>query len=210
MSNYITNLNWRYATKKFDSAKVLTQEQLTMLKESVRLSPSSFGLFPYKVFVVENMDLREKLKEKAFGQSQITDASHLFVFAARNEVTPKDIEHFVELVAKERNTTTESLSSYKEMMAGFVHMLSKEQQATWAEKQAYIGLGFLLSAAAQNNIDACPMEGFDNKAFDQVLGLGQTGYHSAVVCPIGFRSDEDSYAKAPKVRKKSDEVFESK
>ncbi len=210
MNNYLSNLNWRYATKKFDSSKKLSKEQVLLLTEAVRLTPTSFGLMPYKVIVVENQHLKEQLTAKAYGQAQVSDSSHLFVFAAKTTVTQKYIEEFIEKVAKDKGMEVEALAAYKDMMVNFTKVMSPEQQQEWAAKQAYIGLGFLLNAAAQNQIDACPMEGFDPEGFDEVLGIKAQGLHSVVICPVGFRSAEDFLAKAKKFRLPETEIFISK
>jgi nitroreductase len=207
MSSYIDNLQWRYATKKFDPTKKLTQEQLDLLMSATRLSASSYGLQPYKVAVVTNPEMRKKIQEHAWGQSQIADASHLFIFCPYRTMDEAYVDHFVELVAKERGMTVESLKDYREMMVGSMKGRSPEQLAAWMKCQAYIAVGFLLSAAAENQIDACPMEGFDPTHVDVDLGIVEENLTSAVIVATGFRAADDATASYKKVRFPNEELF---
>ncbi len=209
-NKYISNLNWRYAVKKFDSNKKLSVQDLDVLKEAIRLAPSSFGLMPYKVVVTNTEEIKNKLVEAAHGQTQLLNASHIFVFAAKNSIDIKYVEDFVESVSTVREVPAEALTQYKNMIIGFMTSMSEESQRAWSDKQAYIGLSFLLDAAAQNEIDACPMEGFVASKVDEILGLSELGLHSAVLCPVGFRSTDDPSATAKKVRFSKDQLFISK
>jgi len=217
MNKYIENLKWRYATKKFDPTQKLSTEQLELLKESLMLSPSSFGLQPWKFYIVENQELRIKIKDAAYTQPQITDASHLFVLASKNDISSSDVHVFIEdvakkrgLFAKEQGKTAEELVGYEAMINGSIAGLDKSAKDGWAARQVYIALGFLLSAAAQNGIDACPMEGFDANKVNEILGIENDGYCARVLCPVGFRSKEDEYSKYPKVRFDEEKIFETK
>jgi nitroreductase len=194
-------LQWRYATKKYDSAKKLDAATWKALEESLVLSPSSYGLQPWKFFVVQDPALRAKLREKAWGQSQVTDASHLVVFAHRTDLTEADIDRYLARIAEVRGGTVESMDGYRQMMVG--NLVEGPKRATigdWAARQAYIALGQLMTSAAALGVDTTPMEGFDPAAFDQILGLEGSGYASAVVCAVGHRAGADAYAALPKVR----------
>ncbi len=208
MTKNIKALNWRYATKKFDPLKKVSEENLNELLESARLAPSSYGLQPWKLVVVTNPELRKKLREHAWGQPQITDASHLIVLAARTDVDEKYIKEYVGEISKQRNVAVESLKGYQDMMVGDLTSRPKEAVLEWSKHQTYIALGFLLFAAAQKHIDACPMEGFDPAKFDEVLGLKKHNLASAVLCTIGYRAADDPAAKNVKVRFKDVFIFE--
>lgn len=194
-------LQWRYATKKYDSAKKLDAATWKALEESLVLSPSSYGLQPWKFFVVQDPALRAKLREKAWGQSQVTDASHLVVFAHRTDLTEADIDRYLARIAEVRGGTVESMDGYRQMMVG--NLVEGPKRATigdWAARQAYIALGQLMTSAAALGVDTTPMEGFDPAAFDQILGLEGSGYAAAVICAVGYRAGDDAYAALPKVR----------
>lgn len=203
----LDKLNWRYATKKFDAAKKIPADQLKQLLATVRLAPSSLGLHHYKIVVVEDASVRAKLKDAAFGQAQITDASQLIIFASETNIDEAYVNKYVDEIVKVRHTTHESLAGYKGMMLGSVNGQTAEQKLAWAAKQAYIGLGVLVSAAAELDIDICPMEGFNAAQFDEILGLKEKGLTSSVIATIGYRSADDVTAAFAKVRKPSEELF---
>lgn len=196
----ISALNWRYATKKFDATKKISESDFDTLLESVRLSPSSLGLQPWKIVIVTDVKLREKLKIAAYGQSQVLDASHLIVFAARKNLDEKYINSYLRNVAQIRKQRDEDLSGYKQMILGTVSTKNEHQILEWNARQTYIALGVLIESAALFKIDACPMEGFDPIQFDTILNLTETDYSSVVITPVGYRSLEDKYANAPKAR----------
>ncbi|PIR62937.1 MAG: NAD(P)H-dependent oxidoreductase [Candidatus Pacebacteria bacterium CG10_big_fil_rev_8_21_14_0_10_42_12] len=207
MSDLIKQLNWRYATKKFDATKKLTSEQLSVLTEALRLAPSSFGLQPWGFVVVTDPAIRAQLKDAAWGQTQVTDASELIVLCRKAEFGEKDVIEFVQDVASKRGVPAESLAEYQEMMVGSVTGMSKDELSAWMAKQVYIALGVLLTAAAIENIDACPMEGFDNSKFDEILGLKEQGLSTCAICPVGFRAADDEYANYKKVRYSAEKVI---
>ncbi len=200
MTNIIDALNWRYATKAYDSTKKLDSTQVSTLIESVRLTPSSFGLPTYKLIHVKDVETREKLKAAAWGQTQITDASEFLVFAAKTNLGESDINEFMNEVSKARNVPVESLFGYADMIKGSVGSRSTEENTAWATKQAYIGLGVLLATAALERIDASPMEGFDSAQFDEILSLKELNLKSVVVVAIGHRSANDAHSSLTKVR----------
>lgn len=207
-STYNEDLNWRYATKKFDSEKEISKDDLNTLLESIQLTASSYGLQPYEVMVVKDAKIREQLKAAAWNQTQITDASYLLVFANLKSVNEAYVNTYLDNIAKTRNITREDLKGMEEMIKNTTLQLPAELQNTWAAKQAYIALGNLLSAAANLKIDTCPMEGFDAAKFDEILGLQNKNLTTAVIAPIGYRSEEDHYQHLSKVRKSKSDLIE--
>ena len=198
---------WRYATKRFDATRKLSKEQLDKLLSAAQMAPSSYGLQPFEIMVVDNRDLRKQLQDAAYGQPQLAEASHVIVFAANKKVDEALIDSFVQRVAKTRGQSTESLQDFRNMMVGAVSGKTEQERFQWAARQAYIALGFLLSTAAIEGIDACPMEGFNNAAFDKILNLESQGLQSVVMATVGFRSADDKYAALPKVRKTVDKLY---
>ncbi len=192
-------LNWRYATKRMNGQKI-PQEKIDVILESIRLSASSIGLQPYRVIVIEDRNLLEQIKPVAYNQSQITEASHLLVFAAWTNVTEELIAEHLNLVASERNVSLDSLETTK----GYLQGLTKntpEQNFNWAARQAYIALGTGLLAAASQEVDATPMEGFDSGALDTFFGLPEKGLKSVSILPLGYRdASQDWLLPLPKVR----------
>ena len=207
MTQINDSLNWRYATKAYDTSKKLNEDQLNTLIESIRLSPSSYGLQPYRVINVKTPEIREKLKAAAWNQTQMTDASQLLVFTVPTDLSDKHIDTFIEEVAKTRGITIESLKGYSDMIKGSVNSKTPEQRKDWSARQAYIALGILLKTAADMQIDATPMEGFDNAQFDDILGLKDKNLTSVVVCALGYRADNDDFAKMKKVRFSKEVLF---
>lgn len=201
MTNIIESLNWRYATKAYDASKKLTQEQINNLLEVINLSPSSYGLQPYKVIHVKNPEIREKLKAASWGQPQITDASELLVFTVPTNLNDSHVDKFINHVAEVRGTQAEQLKGYADMIKGSINSHDDAGKVSWAAKQAYIALGFLLEAAAIEKIDATPMEGFDSAQYNEILGLGAENLTSVVVATLGYRSETDEYINLKKVRK---------
>jgi nitroreductase len=192
-------LNWRYATKAFDPNRKLSGEVWRALEQSLVLSPSSHGLQPYRFLVVNDPAKRAALKGHSWGQTQITDASHLVVFAARTSMGTDDVDRLINRISTVRHVTPESLEGYRGMMVnGIVNGVPNH--ANWAARQAYIALGNLLTSAAVLGVDACPMEGISPKDYDRVLALEGSGYTTVVVCTLGYRSLDDKYAALPKVR----------
>ncbi len=206
MENIIDSLKWRYATKEYDATKKLSPEQLNLLLESLRLSPSSFGMQPWKFVLVNNAEVRAKLREAAWGQTQVTDASHLIVISVLKNVDENLIKKYIKVISEVRGVSEENLKGFEDMMIGAVNMKSPEARIEWATRQAYIALGVLLTTAAHEQIDATPMEGFDPKKFDEILGLDKMGLESKVMVALGFRSQNDGMANVAKVRFPMEEV----
>lgn len=205
--NTIETLQWRYATKRFQMGRDIPENDMEFLQEAIRLTPSSFGLQPYKVLIIRDSEIRKKLKEASWNQPQITESSVLFVFCSYRTVTDNDLDTFIEFVAKERDIPIEKLSGYREVMGGFVKQFTHESIVHWTAKQTYIALESLLLASAERHLDACPMEGFDSKAYDEILGLETKGLHASVIAAVGYRSQEDIAQHNRKVRKSSEELF---
>ena len=191
-------LRWRYATKKFDANKKLDDVTYQKLEEAMRLSASSFGLQPWKFVVVTDPEIKKQLPAHSWGQTQAEDCSHLVVICRIDDLNENYIDQYLDAIATTRGVTPESLASYAGMMKGFLN--SPADKNTWMEKQCYIALGTLLTAASLLGVDACPIEGFDHEAYDRILGLEAKGCRSVVLCPLGFRSLDDKYALAKKVR----------
>jgi nitroreductase len=207
MSTLLENLNWRYATKKFDATKKISASDLNTLKEAVRLSASSYGLQPYKVIIVENPEIREKLKAAAYGQTQITDASQLFIFANDLNLGAVSVDNYITNISETRGVPVEALGGFSDMMKGTIANLSDDAKNIWTAKQTYIALGTLLSAASELKIDATPMEGFNAAQFNEILGFDKLGLNASVIATIGYRHDEDDAQHYKKVRKSHEELF---
>lgn len=204
----IEALNWRYATKKFDPTKKVTPEDLDKIKEVLRLSASSYGLQPLKYLIIENPDIREKLKVHSWGQSQVTDASHLIVFCSFVDIQDKHIDHHIENTAAIRSSDPEKLSGYGSFVKKKLAALEIEEKSNWNSKQAYIALGQLMLACALMGIDSTPMEGFEPEEYDKILGLTERNLHAVLVMPIGYRHPEDTAQFNKKVRKTTEDLFE--
>lgn len=203
----IENLNWRYATKKFDATKKIAKKDLEILKEAVRLSASSYGLQPYQVLLVQNEDLRQKIKEVAWNQTQITEASDLMVFANNTNAGNLEIENYITNIAKTREIPVANLKGFEDMMKNAVGNLTPEAKENWTAKQTYIALGTLLSAAAELKIDATPMEGFDRNAVNEILQLNDKNLSASFIVTLGYRDDADATQHLQKVRKSNEELF---
>lgn len=208
MSQIIEDLKWRYATKKYDTSKKVSLADIGILKNVLTLVPTSNGLQPFKFLIVENPEIRALLREKSYGQSQITDASHLVVMCAVKNIDSDFIENYLTLNSNHRNVPIENLSGFRSHLHRTVVSKNGEEILIANSKQVYIALGHLLHAAAQLRIDASPMEGFDANGYDEILGLSEKNLHATVVCALGYRSEEDAYQFQKKVRKSQDDLFE--
>ena len=207
MSNFIKNANWRYATKKFDTTKKVSKEDLETLKEAIRLSASSFGLQPYRVLIIENPELRAKLQPAAWGQSQIVDASLLIVFANITNFGETEIDVSIANTTKTRGLPTDALKGYGDFMKSKIVSLPEDVRNTWASKQTYLALGNLMNAASELKIDVTPMEGFEPAQVNEILGLGKLGLNATLLATIGYRHEEDATQHYAKVRKSNEELF---
>lgn len=196
----LAHLKWRYAVKKFDPSRKVYDSNWQALEQSLILAPSSFGLQPWKFFVVKTPETRQQLLEFSWGQTQVVDASHLVVLAMKLEMSEADVDRYIDLTADLRHMSVDALAPFSKTIKGFMTRMSPEDLKTWAKLQVYIALGQLMTSAAHLGIDTCPMEGFMPEKYDQILGLNEKGYSAAVVCPVGYRHPEDPYAQYPKVR----------
>lgn len=205
----IEKLNWRYATKKFDTTKQLSYSQLEILKEAFNLTALSYGLQTLKMVVVGDKSIRENLVALAFGQRQVADASHLLVLCIQNEIDTDDVEEHFDAVKAIRNTPDEILDPFKEQLKSTIENMPDSKKSDWATKQAYIALGNLMTVCAIEEIDSCPMEGFLPEELDKVLNLDKYELKSVLLLPVGFRAEDDMFASLKKVRKPiSDTVLE--
>lgn len=193
MTNLIEKLQWRYATKKMDASKVVAEDKIARILEAIRLTASSSGLQPYQVLVVKNPEVREKIKAIAWNQAQVTDASHLLVFAAWDNYTAERINMMFDLVNQQRGFKNEGWENYRQQLLATYPPRSAEVNYQHAARQAYIGLGTALIAAAEEQVDATPMEGFDPDALDQILDLRAQGLRSVLILPIGYRQAEGDW-----------------
>lgn len=205
--NIIEKLNWRYACKVFDKEKKISDKNLDILLESLRLSASSFGLQPWTFVVVRNQEKRNELVAHSWGQSQVADASHLILLCQPKNIDDQFVDDFVTDIANKREVTLESLEGYSNMMKGFISRKNDEQKAAWMRNQVYIALGSLLVTAATLEIDTCPMEGIIPKKYDEVLGLDSLNLTTVLACPVGYRSQDDKYATTKKVRYDSSKMI---
>ena len=196
----LTQLKWRYAVKKFDPAAKIAPSTWAALEESLVLTPSSYGLQPWKFFVVENPNTRRDLLPHSWGQAQIVDASHLVVFAVKTNVNPADAERLTAWSTEVRGLPAGTLDGYKNMMVGSLTRTPPADIDIWMSRQVFIALGNFLTACALLGVDACPMEGFVPEKYDELLGLTAKGYAARVVATAGYRHPEDRNAGLKKVR----------
>jgi len=205
----LAQLNWRYATKKFDPARKIPAATWSALEQALVLAPSSYGIQPWHFVVITDGRLRQTLKASAWGQAQVTDASHFVVFVHKNSIAEADVRKFIDFTTAERGMPHGALQGYQDMMIG--DLVKGPRSAwikEWAARQTYIALGVLLTAAALLGVDACPMEGIDPAKFDEVLGLSAQGGSAVCACALGYRAADDKYAAAKKVRYPAGEVVE--
>jgi len=209
MTNYIESQKWRYAVKKYDAVKKVSEQDVALLKEAVQLSISSVGLQPYKVVIAETQEIKEQLAAGASGNNAnlFRDASHIFIFAIEVNLGAENVEHYLLNISEQRGVPVASVAGFGEYIKGFLAKLTEEEKNTWAAKQAYIALGNLIHAAPLLKIDATPMEGFNADKINEILGLGEKGLSAAVIATIGYRHEEDAQQHAKKVRKPQDELF---
>jgi len=200
---------WRYATKLFDPSRTIPAEQWQALEDCLVLSPSSYGLQPWKFLVIDDPALRQELRPHSWNQSQVTDCSHLVVLLVKRTVTAADADRFVASIATARGQEISSLDTYRQMIQ--VDLIEGPRAAAierWASNQLYIALGNLMTSAALLGIDTCPIEGFSPPDYDRILGLESGPFRSAVVCACGYRSADDKYATLAKVRYPASELIE--
>lgn len=205
----IENLKWRYATKKYDSSKQVSEGDMAKIQEAIQLSASSYGLQLFKVLDVKSTDLREKLKPASWGQPQITDASHLLVFCNYADVKAEHIDEYTQLKTEVQSLPAEALKGYGDFIKGKMAELPIDAKQNWTARQTYIALANALAACAELKIDSTPMEGFEPDAYEEILGLKEKGLKASVVLAIGYRSNEDETQNGKKVRKPIASIFET-
>lgn len=205
MKRLLDAMNWRAAVKKFLS-QPLSEDQANDVLEILRLAPASFGLQPFKFLFITNPEVRAKLRAAGYGQAQITDASALIVFAVETTLDDAFVDKFIHTVSSVRGVSIETLTDYSNMMKNSLASKNPEQRIEWATHQAYLTLGVLIAGAAVEGIDVAPMEGFDPKQFDEILGLAEKGLSSKVIAAVGFRDETDPYLSMKKVRFPQSEI----
>jgi len=203
----LNNLKWRYATKRMNGQKV-PAEKLENILYAIQLAPTSIGMQPFTVLVIEDPELKAKIAPAIYNQPQITEGSHVLVFAAWKEYSIENVDKYINHIASLRGIPIESLDGMKNMITGAIAGKTPEQLLNWNMRQAYIALGTGLVAAAEEKVDATPMEGFDPEALDATLGLAEKGLHSTVILVLGYRDTENDYlSSAAKVRRDKEELF---
>ena len=207
--NIIDNLKWRYAVKKFDTNRELSEAQINTLKEAFNLTATSYGLQPLKLVVIKNKEIQEELVEYSWNQQQIVQASHLLVICIQDNYTTTEVENYFNLVQKIRNTPDEIINPFKEFLTAEIAKKTQEELYASNKNQAYIALGNLLTVCATLEIDSCPMEGFVPEKYDEILNLKKHNLKSVLVLPVGFRAEDDYMKDLTKVRKNlSDSILE--
>lgn len=205
-SDILEKMQWRYACKRFDASKTLSEEKLHILKESFNLTATSFGLQPLKMIVVENQELKDALFMHSYNQRQVKDASHVLVICIEKEITPEYIRKHFKREEVIRNTKREILEPFENSLVASFSKKTTDEITAWMVKQAYLALGNLLTVCAMEQIDSCPMEGFVPDKYDEVLELDQAGLKSVLVLPVGYRHPDDFFSTLKKVRRGTDEV----
>ncbi len=208
-SQLLEALNWRYATKKFDPTRKIPADLWATLEQSLVLTPSSFGLQPWKFIVVNNPELRAKLVPASWNQTQVAEASHLVVFTLKKDIDAGHVKHFLEQQVAARGGSLDQLKAYRDIIEGSIAGAAQAGTLNgWQGNQVYIALGQFMLTAALLGVDACPMEGIDRAQYDSILGLTGTNYTTLAVCPVGYRAADDKYATAKKVRFPASEVIQ--
>ena len=206
-SELLAALRFRYATKAFDPTRKIPAETWDIIEQSLVLTPSSFGLQPWKFLIVENPEIRERLKAASWGQGQVTDASHLVVMTTRTDLSQADIDSWVARLSEVQGTPLEALAGLSGMISSFSSTMTPAEKQAWNTRQVYIALGQLMTAAAVMGIDTCPLEGISPADYDEILGLHGSGHATAVACVLGYRAADDKYAAAPKARFEAKKVI---
>lgn len=207
--NNIEALKWRYATKKFDENRILSEDKIEILKHAFNLTATSYGLQPIKMVIVHNKALQSKLVEYSMNQQQVGSASHVLVLCIEREIDEDFIENYFKYVHKIRATPNEILSPFKDFLIDDFKNKHIDEITSWATNQAFLAMGTLLTVSATEAIDACPMEGFEPKKYDEILGLEKLNLKSVLVLPVGFRAKDDMFSEFKKVRRPiSDTIIE--
>ncbi|NVJ89748.1 MAG: NAD(P)H-dependent oxidoreductase [Flavobacteriaceae bacterium] len=205
--NTLESLKWRYAVKKFDNKKELTQTQINTLKEAFNLTATSYGLQPVKLLIIKNKELQNTLVPHTWNQRQVLDASHVLVVCVPKSFTKEEVAKYFSLVKNIRQTPDEVINPFKEFLTNEIAQKSQEELFLWNKNQAYLALGNLLTVCALEKIDACPMEGFNPEKYDEVLELDKQNLRSVLVLPVGYRAEDDFMKDLKKVRKETQDVI---
>ena len=216
----IHSLEWRYATKKFDPNRKVSNQDISTLKRAIQLAPSSYGFQLYKVIIVKDQATKEGLVKHSYYQSQVRDCSHLFVFCSYKTVKPEHVDEFIDLMKearthdkegmKQKLKSTAKMKAYSVIAKTDLGSRDPKDAEEWMKRQCYIALGNLMATCAEMRIDSCPFEGFKSKEYDRILGLTDRNLTSAVLCPVGYRSPDDDHQHRTKVRKPKERLFEEK
>ena len=209
MNKVIEDLNWRYAVKKFNAEKKISNSDFDTLKESLRLTPTSYGLQSFTGVVVASDILREKLVEASYGQRQVADASHLFVLCSYSKIKDTDVDSYMQLISHTRNVRIENLDGFSNRIKGEMNARSEQEILNWSTRQTYIALGQLLHTCASLRNDATPMEGFDPAKYSEILGLSDKNLTPTLAIPVGYRHEEDITQHGAKVRKHLDDLIQT-
>lgn len=203
----LNNLKWRYATKKFDADKKISDKQLSYLKEAVRLSVSSYGLQLYKVLIVSDPEIKKQLQPLCWQQSQIADCSHLFIFCSYKNYNDNDVDDYIKLVTTEQGLEDVTLEGYGAFIKGKVSEKTPTEQTAWLERQPYLAVSNLIMACAEQQIDTCPMEGFTPEDINRYFQLDNENLNAVVMVAVGYRSEDDTAQHRKKVRKAENDLF---
>ena len=204
--NSIDNLKWRYAVKKFDHHKILSDNQINILKQAFNITATSYGLQPIKLLIIKNKDIQRQLVEHSYNQQQIHQASHLLVICTDTKLDESDVDKYFDRVKELRKTPDKIVSSFRAYLKTVITGKSAQDLFSWGKNQAYLALGNLLTVCANEKIDSCPMEGFIPEKYDKILNLKEKNLTSVLVLPIGFRAEDDIMIHQKKVRKKVEEI----
>lgn len=203
----IEALKWRYATKKFKADELLPSHKLEVLKEAFNLTATSYGLQPIKMLVIQNKELQKEMVQYSYNQNQVATASHVLVICIEKRVDKDFIERYFNMVQKVRSTPQEILKPFQKNLIGDFEKKHIDEIAAWATNQAYLAMGTLLTVCATEGIDACPMEGFEPKKYDELLGLDKMNLESVLALPVGYRAEDDMFSGFKKVRRPLQDVI---
>ena len=207
--NVIDQYKWRYATKKFDAKKKISDSNIELIKESISLAPTSYGLQLFKVIIVENQEIKNELKKASYNQSQISDASHIFVFCNSTKIIGDDIDTYIKNKSSIQNKPISEISGYGDFLKTTLLKKEHKKVSIWTANQVYIALSHLMTFCPSIGIDSCPVEGFDSYKYNKILNLNNRNLNSTVVAAVGYRSNKDSSQYEKKIRKSNDELFET-
>ena len=207
--NVIDQYKWRYATKKFDAKKKISDSNIELIKESISLAPTSYGLQLFKVIIVENQEIKNELKKASYNQSQISDASHIFVFCNSTKIIGDDIDTYIKNKSSIQNKPISEISGYGDFLKTTLLKKEHKKVSIWTANQVYIALSHLMTFCPSIGIDSCPVEGFDSYKYNEILNLNNRNLNSTVVAAVGYRSNKDSSQYEKKIRKSNDELFDT-